>query len=152
MFHHCQIIKSIVLPRSEQNPWEHPFIRDRNYLTWRLFLETGGRRGEIHNTKVSDFDLSKYRVTLRVSKTIPRTVGYKPTTSALVHEYIERHWQHLPKWARKEGYLLTSRHGDRLSERSINLIFETIRNASSGYPNWLTPHTMRRTWNERFSK
>lgn len=149
---HCQIIEAVVLPRSDQNPWRHPFIRDRNYLVWRMFLETGGRRGEIHNAKIGDFDLSKYRVTLRISKTIPRTVGYKPATSALVHEFIEQHWQHLPKSARKAGYLITSRDGDHLSARSINLIFEAIRAASPDIPKWMTPHTMRRTWNEHLSQ
>jgi integrase len=149
---HCQVIESIVLPRSEQNPWKSPFIRDRNYLIWRLFLETGGRRGEIHNIKVSDFDLSKYRVTLRVSKTIPRTVPYSRATSALVHEYITANWQHLPIKARRAGYLITSQDGGRLSDRSINLIFETIRKASPDIPEWLTPHTMRRTWNEKLSQ
>ncbi|WP_162419843.1 tyrosine-type recombinase/integrase [Microvirga brassicacearum] len=151
-FHHCLIIESIVLPGSEENPWADAFVKDRNYLIWRLFLETGARRGEIHNIKVSDFDLSKYRVTLRVSKTIPRTVPYKPKTSALVHEYIERHWRHLPKTARRAGYLFTSRDGDRLSLRSINLLFQTLRSVAPDIPNWVTPHTMRRTWNERFSE
>lgn len=42
--------------------------------------------------------------------------------------------------------------GDQLSERRINQIFEEIRESHPEIPDWLTPHTLRRTWNEILSR
>ncbi|WP_323794756.1 site-specific integrase [Nisaea sp.] len=147
-----QIIEDIVTPCSADNPWKDAFVRDRNYLIWKLFLETGGRRAEVHNILVANLQLSGANVSFHVSKTLRRTVPFRPATRILIDEFITQHWSKLPKWARKKGYLFTGRDGRQLSERQVNRIFEDIRASSAAIPKYLTPHTMRRTWNEFLSE
>ncbi|MEE4013454.1 site-specific integrase [Roseibium sp. FZY0029] len=147
-----QIIEDTVNPHSPENPWQDHFVRDRNYLIWRLFLETGGRRDEVHNIVLANLQMSQGNVTFHVSKTAQRTVPFRPATCILIDEFIQQHWSKLPKWSRKAGYLITSKDGHPLSQRQINRIFEEIRNRNDRIPDYVTPHTMRRTWNEFFSQ
>ena len=147
-----ELIELVLRPDGDCNPWKGPFIRNRNFLIWRLFCETGGRRGEVLNVKIDDFDLSVPVVTFRVSKSIPRTVPFTAPTGVLVEEFIRSHWCRIPKSNRGHGHLFTTTDGDRLSIRTLNRIFEVIRGIDPMVPDWLTPHTMRRTWNENFSR
>lgn len=146
------LIDSALKPDAVGNPFPHVFHRARNYLIWRLLRETGMRRGELVPLRVADVDFARHTVAIRVSKTQSRTVPISTATSEFFHEFILHHWSRLPPQARRHGYLFTTEKGDHIVEDTINLVFDVIRAKVDGAPTWLTPHTMRRTWNDRLSE
>lgn len=147
----CKIIEKAMLPGSDDNPFSTPFIRLRNYLIWRLFLDTGCRIDELYNLRVDDIVFAERQMTLRISKTRPRTVKFGKHAAAAFDALISEYWSNLPKRARQRGWLFTTTSGNRLSKQMISTVFQTIRKNVREAPKWLTSHTMRRTWNERFS-
>jgi integrase len=147
-----QRIEDIFQPNSVSAPFKSDFIQQRNYLMWRLFHDTGARRGEVHETKVNDIDYATKRYRIVVSKTIPRTNPISQITADAFDSFIELYWSRLPKNARKRGYLFTRKDGGHISKRTINRIFERIRNKSLEIPGFVSPHTSRRSWNDNFSE
>lgn len=73
------------------------------------------------------------------------------TAEAFDH-FMTEHWSTLPKEARRRGYLFTDEGGKHLSARAFNRIFEFARAVNPAIPDFTTPHTMRRTWNDNFSR
>lgn len=138
-------------PRSPANPFTPGFVQARNYLIWRLLLDTGARRGEVREAMVDDVKFPLRRFEIRVSKTAPRTVPISAKTAEVFDEFVERFWSRLPRDARKRGHLFTDGTGRHLSLRAINRIFERLRTRVPGIPDFVAPHTIRRTWNDRFS-
>ncbi len=150
-FQIIQHAEEVMRPYSSANPFTPGFVQARNYLIWRLLVDTGARRGEVHAAKVDDVKFSLRRFEIRVSKTISRTVPISPKTAETFDEFIERFWSQLPREARKRGYLFTDDKGRHLSLRAINRIFERLRLRIPNIPDFMAPHTIRRTWNDRFS-
>jgi integrase len=141
-----------MLPGAPTNPFQGAFLQARNYLYWRLLLDTGGRRDEVRSVKVADIDYSTRRLKIRVSKTMPRTVPIVHQTAEFFDSFINEHWAHLPRESRRQGYLFTNKEGQHLSLRSCNRIFESLRKQVIDIPDFLTPHTVRRAWNDAFSE
>ena len=147
------------LVRDSLNPANHfsnnlfgtTFLRARNFLIWSLLSETGMRREELVKLKVEDINYPTRRVAIRESKTLPRTVPISESTAESFHNFIMEHWSKLPAKHTAHGRLLIGANGNPLKTGSINLIFTRIRERIPGVPNYLTPHTLRRTWNERYS-
>lgn len=138
-------------PDSDLNPFSSVFIKQRNYLIWRLLLETGMRRGELRHIKIEDVDYSHHQVKIMVSKTIRRTVPTSTLFSAIFHSFITQHLSRIPAKQRSHNYLLTTAKGKHLSLDAINLIFREIRRKVHGLPKFIAPHALRRTWNDRLS-
>lgn len=138
-------------PGSRDNPFTFDFVQARNYLIWRLLVDTGARRGEVSAAKVDDVKYSLRRFEIRVSKTIARTVPISAKTADVFDVFVERFWSQLPRDARNRQYLFTDEKGNSLSLKAINRIFERLRKRVPGIPDFMTPHTVRRTWNDRFS-
>ena len=147
-----QSIEDAMVPGSPANPFADPFLQARNYLFWRLLLDTGARRAEARHAKAEDIIYATRRFTIRVSKTVARTVPIGPQTAEAFDRFMNEHWARLPQAARRRGYLFTDEKGGHLSLRSCNRIFERIRKHVSGVPEFLAPHTLRRSWNDSFSE
>jgi integrase len=147
-----RLMNTALLPGGPENPFRSPFVQGRNYLIWRLLLDTGSRRGEVREAKADDIDYSMRRFHIRVSKTRPRTVPIGADTAEAFDVFIERHWAKLPREARRQGYLFTDVNGRQLSLRAINRIFEVLRQCVPGVPGFASPHTCRRSWNDSFSE
>lgn len=147
-------IEQILQPNSIDNPFTSDFIQWRNYLAWRLLLDTGGRRAEIHGAKTEDIKYAMRRFEIVRSKTLERTVAIRSKTADAFDHYVMNHWTKLPhnSHARREGYLFCDTKGQHLSLRAINRIFETVRQKLEDRPQKITPHAMRRFWNYLFSK
>ena len=146
-----QQLVSDLTPYSPNNPFSTPFLQHRNFVMLLLFIATGARRGEIHHLKLSDLDLVQNRIHIRISKTIPRTVPIDKLTAQACDEFITGYWSKLPVIARREGFLLTTEAGSRLSYRGIFCVFETIRDKLDYLPEWFHPHSLRRSFNEQIS-
>lgn len=147
-------IEEILRPNSDENPFTSDFVKVRNYLIWRLLLDTGGRRHEVHGAKAEHVNYSTRRFEIVKSKSIERTVAIRSKTAAAFDDYIMDYWTKLPQasQARREGFLFCDLEGRHLSLRAINRIFETARHCLENVPQKITPHTMRRFWNYLFSQ
>lgn len=139
-------------PSSDSNPFRRGFHQHRNYLIWRLLFETGMRRHELVALKVEDVNYGEHRVVIRVSKTMARTVPISQTSADFFHEFVMEYWSKLPRKLTSHGYIFTRKDGGHIDEGSINLIFQTIREKVPNLSKKLTPHSLRRTWNDRFSR
>jgi integrase len=147
-----QAIEDAMVPGAPTNPFRSPFLQARNYLYWRLLLDTGARRAEARHAKAEDIVYATRRFIIRVSKTRPRTVPIGPQTAEAFDRFMNEHWSRLPQAARRRGYLFTDEKGGHLSLRSCNRIFERVREHVPGVPEFLAPHTIRRSWNDAFSE
>lgn len=145
-------IEQALIPGAPKNPFTPGFFQERNYLLWCLLSDTGARRHEVLEAKADHVKYSTRRFEIRTSKTLQRTVPIGPKTADAFDMFIEHRWSKLPKEARRRGYLFTDEKGRHLSLRAINRIFERVRERVDGVPEFMAPHTVRRTWNDRFSK
>ncbi|GAQ28803.1 phage integrase [Ralstonia sp. NT80] len=158
-------ILKVVHPDSPDNPWEHGFVRLRNWLIVVLLLATGMRRGELLGLQIQDFDqrLAKFRILRRAdtskdprrieasTKTNDREVEVRPAIMRAVWNYINHHRKKI-KAARKYPQLIVAESGKPLSLKTVDKMFKELREACPGLPVTLTSHVMRHTWNERFSE
>lgn len=146
-----EILERGLAPTAMANPFPDPFRRVRNYLIWRFLLETGMRRGELRKLSVADIDYASHRVAIRHSKTLARTVPVSGGTSEVFHDFVISHWSRIPAKARSHGLLFTTKEGAHLSEDAIGRVLEVAGRKLLGRDANLTPHVLRRTWNDRFS-
>ncbi|WP_372398679.1 site-specific integrase [Azospirillum sp. HJ39] len=144
-------IEEALVPGAPENPFTPGFVQSRNYLLWRLLLDSGARRHEVREAKADHVQYGARRFEIHVSKTIARTVPIAPKTAEAFDAFIEHHWSKLPKEARRRGHLFTDEHGRHLSLRAMNRVFERVREQVGGVPDFMAPHTVRRSWNDNFS-
>jgi site-specific recombinase XerD len=95
------LIEQSIQPYIEQNPFQSGFVQARNYLLWRLLIDTGARRAEIRNAKVAHIIYAQRRFEIHKSKTIPRTVPINHKTAEAFDGFVESYWSQLPKQARR---------------------------------------------------
>ena len=96
-------------------------------------------------------DYLKHTIRIRVSKTKPREVVCSSKVCELFHRYCTTQLNQIPIKQRKHGYLFTTQKGEHLSNDAINLVFRALSTAAKISTN-LTPHTLRRTWNDVLSE
>lgn len=145
-------LEEILRPDSPRNPFRHGFVRARNYLAWCLYRDTGARRSEVRHAKVDHITYATKRFRIEVSKTMARTVPIGEDTAEAFDAFIIEQWARLPQAARAKGHLFTDLRGRLLSERAFNRIFEAARKVDPTIPVFTSPHTIRRTWNDNFSR
>ena len=117
-----------------------------------MYKDTGARRSEVRNAHADDIAYANRRFWIRKSKTTPRETVIGEITAEAFDHFMTEHWSTLPKEARRRGYLFTDEGGKHLSARAFNRIFESARAVNPAIPDFTTPHTMRRTWNDNFSR
>lgn len=145
-------ITEALRPGFEDNPFRGGFTQARNHLLWLFYRSCSGRRGEIQSIRVKDVDYANRRVFIHLSKTKPRMAPISPEAAEAFDSYITEYWAKLPQAVRRRGYLFTGPSSAPLTVRSVNRIFEIIRDAVPDCPDFLTPHTLRRSWNDQFVK
>ena len=144
-------IEDALLPGAPINPFKGAFVQIRNYLIWRLLLDPGARRGEVRQAKAEHVDYATRRFQITVSKTRARSVPISAKAAEAFDRFMMEHWAKLPQAARRRGYLFTDEYGQHLSLRAFNRIFERIRKKVPGVPDFMAPHTVRRSWNDAYS-
>lgn len=145
------ILTEIIKPEHPYNPFRNEFLKYRNQLIYEILLSTGIRRSELRYLKIEDITYSTHTITIRVSKTVGREVKCSSKACEYFHNYLTRYLNKIPFKNRKHGYLFTTETGQHLSNDAINLMFRTLRQHTK-ITTLLTPHTMRRTWNDIFSE
>lgn len=145
------ILLELIKPEHPDNPFRNDFLKHRNQLIYEILLSTGMRRSELRYLKIEDINYTTHKIKIRVSKTIEREVKCSSETCEFFHNYITKYLNKIPFKSKKHGYLFTTETGQHLSNDAINLMFRTLRHRAN-LSTRITPHTMRRTWNDVFSE
>lgn len=148
-----------------ENPFRGKSTRQRNEVLVRLLYETGMRRGEALGIKILDLDMFSQTVAIHRrgndpddrrldepnAKCAARTIPISEALLLRIQSYIATA-RRAEVQARKHPYLFVS-HGRNagrpMSLRTANYVFEQLQPLVGEE---LTPHTMRHTWNDRFSE
>lgn len=154
----------LVDPGYSENPFNRS-VRFRNRAIVSLLFESGIRRGELGKLRVEDVsvgvaDTAFISVVRRADdpwdtrrnepavKTLGRRVPLSPWTAALLFEYLRRH-----RGRCRHPYFFTSSRGATpLDSSAINRIFARIGSTLDFAGVELTPHTMRRTFEDNLMR
>lgn len=159
----------LVDPASPENPFEIS-VRTRNYLMVLLLGSTGLRGGELLGLKVTDFqfELNEFLILRRhgdptdprsnqpVAKTNDRRLPLHGYLSDAIFNYVLRERKGFPR-ARKHSFLFVTHQagkyqGDPLSKAALEKVFAKLREAAPEILKDLTPHSLRHTANDDFSR
>ncbi len=161
-------INTVVLmlhPSSNDNPFRKN-ARVRNWLIFRLFWESGPRRGELLKLKTTDLyedgdkhyvvfrrlpdDPSESRANPPAQKTLPRTVSISKALFLDLEKYIQGDRRPIRNGKRSvlgHQYLFTSERGLPLSISALNYGFAVMRKvAFKNKDTRFHPHLLRNTF------
>jgi integrase len=153
-------------PSSTDNPWRDEHARYRNALLVRWLLNLGLRIGEALGVRNSDIDSRLGEVTIHrraddpgdprrnqpQTKTRARVLQLQKDLLAQTNAYILDHRSGLPN-SKMHGFLFAaSRSGKPLTVAAAEKVFEVLRIACPDLPKELSPHLLRHTWNDMFSR
>lgn len=158
-----------VAPGSPDNPFQSQH-QHRNYALLLLYHETGMRRGEALLLKGEDLVLHGLQPSVTVVrrpddpddrraaeprvKTLGRLIPITRGLAEALDVWIRQH-RNVPErypGAKKVPYVFVSRTGKPLSLRSVNDMYDLLREKVDGLPSGLTTHANRHDANAEFSK
>lgn len=155
---------SVVHPDSVENPWSDAFIRERNYLIILILLATGMRKGEFLGLKVKDFNVRENKMLVARRPDDPdeprrrsaetKTYDRELLLGTELVDSIKRYLRVVranTERAKQHPYLIVSEAGAPLALNSIDFMFSALRKSVPEIAK-LSAHTMRHTWNDRFSE
>lgn len=163
---HLSMLLGAIEPESEANPWTGAHPKARNELIVRWLLELGIRRGELLGVRISDinFQTNEVLIARRAddgadprkhqpnTKTNARLLPLGERLSRLTRSYVQGP-RRATKGARKHDYLFVANGTGRpLTQAAVNKVFEVLRARVPDLPQNLSPHVLRHTWNDEFSK
>lgn len=161
------VLRAIV-PGSPSNPFE-PRNQFRNFTLVLTYYQLGVRLSEALAMKTVDLRLEGPTPTVTVVrraddpddprarqplvKTKGRPLPVSGPLALLLTQWVTEHRadkKRYPK-VRKTPYVFVSHFGTPLTKDAVGLIFRTLRSCP-GVPPHFSPHLLRHTWNDRFSK
>jgi integrase len=173
------LLLETILPLAAANPFPEN-LRFRNFVLVYAYFETGLRKSELLGLKTEDLSQPGEPPTLKLKrrpndpeeirarppglKTMPRTVPITPVLHALLAHYVSEDRRKTEFPLRKRGdktalrrfkshrFMFVSATGTPLSPSGVQKIFETLRMRTPGLPVNLSPHALRRTWNDTFTE
>lgn len=157
---------SIVDKNSKLNLWKSSFARIRNELIIFWLYEFGLRRGELLNIKISDLNFQDESVLIlrrpddsedpRTNqpnvKTLARKLPIPKKILDLTYAYLFDVREKLPESVYHPYLFVADRSGSPLSIPALNKIFSELRKSTPDLPKNLSPHILRHSWNDKFSK
>jgi integrase len=164
-----QEMLAAIVPGSPNNPFR-PEHQHRNYALLLLYYETGMRRAEalvlkgedliLHGAKPSvtvvrrpDDKDDRRKIEPRV-KTLGREIPISAELARALDVWIKRHRNDPNRYpgASKNSYVFLSQGGIELGLRTVNDMYDLLRDRIKSLPVGLTPHAKRHVANVRFSK
>lgn len=156
----------VIDPHSPDNPWRDQHTRYRNALLVHWLLYLGPRIGEALGVRVSDIVAYRKEVTIHrraddpddprrnqpQTKTRGRVLPLSETLLAETQAYILNHRSALPLAKLHPFLFVASRSGQPMSQAAVGKMFTELRAKCPSLPKTLTPHVLRFTWNDAFSK
>lgn len=136
-------VKQVMLELRRKSNKSESLFRDMALLT--LLFNTGLRRAEVVNIRLSDVDLENASLLVHGKGNKERIVYYNNTTRSILSEYINSH-RKLFSYAKDSEYLFVSQQRGKISVETVNNIvnrhFESAGLKEKGY----TAHSTRRTF------
>ena len=159
-------IEDAIRPQSPRNPWKEEHAKVRNHAMITLFKALGSRRGEIAGLEIPDVNFRTGKITILRkpdNPTDPRRDQPNTKTLAIEQEltrdtldvlesYVLEHRSKIPGARRHKVIFVASDTGRPLSNPAINKVFRGLRDGCLGPKSDLSPHILRHTWNDAFSK
>ena len=156
---------SVIDKNSHSNPWKSSFARTRNELIILWLYEFGLRRGELLSLKVSDIDFqSETFVVLRrpddpddprtsqpLVKTRERKIAIPKKLLDLTSDYVIGDRGTLSEAQYHEFLFVADKSGKPMTISTLNKVFAKLKETAKDLPSDLSPHTLRHTWNDKFS-
>jgi integrase len=171
------VLLGAIRPGSELNPFSKA-QQFRNFALITTYWELGLRRSEVLALQCEDLsdpnvdrvlklirrpdDPDEFRARPPGIKTMPRPLPITPVLHGVLWEYITHHRRMTEVELRSRGdmaalrrfkanpYLFVSSTGSPLSSSSVYKIFDKLRMQVADLPIYLSPHALRRTWNDLF--
>jgi len=157
---------SIIDKNSELNPWKSSFTRIRNELIIFWLYEFGLRRGELLNIKISDLNFQDESVLIirrpddpedprtnqPTVKTLARKLSMPKNILDLTYAYLFGARERLSESVYHPYLFVADRSGSPMSIPTLNKIFSKLRKSTPDLPKNLSPHILRHSWNDKFSK
>ena len=159
----------LVEPSHPDNPFRDPRAAERNALLVLMLAYVGLRRGELLGLQVPDIDWQQQTLTIHRrpdnpqdprtrqprTKTLARTVPVPRHLIEQIDRYV-RETRRSTKGANTHSYLLVvhrkgPQEGEPLSESGLTKVFAILRRSDPLLAP-LHPHTLRHTWNWKFSQ
>lgn len=148
------------------NPWKGRHVRLRNALIIEFLLVLGPRRGELLNIKISDinFQLGQVSIVRRADdpadprlaqpcvKTLERKLSIGAPLYELLKKYILQERRKNEGAKRHEFLFVANGTGSPLTLAGLNKVFVWLRMHCAFLPADFSPHVLRHTWNEDFSR
>ena len=164
-----ELVFEVFRPDSKLNPFKDEAIRRRNRLMFLVLFYLGLRGGELLNIRIRDINFSSNQLVVvrradekddprtyqPLVKTLDRRIPLKNTLAEQIHQYIIKDRKKVPNADKHDFLFVTHKsgptQGQPISKSGYKKIFEVVRIACPGLYN-LHGHTLRHTWNERFSQ
>lgn len=164
-----QKLLDLVRIGSKLNPFDE-LVQRRNYLIVLLLLRLGLRAGELLALKVRDFDFQKNEIVIArrhgdksdprknqpVVKTLDRRIPLENSLARDVADYVMSERRLFPRARRHEFLFVTHKVGpflgQPLSAKGLGKIFALIQKAGTEELVKLSPHILRHTANDNFSR
>ncbi len=161
-----QLLFSMINKNSQTNPWKSSFTRTRNELIIYWLYEFGLRRGELLNIKISDLNFQEEtllilrrpddsddpRTNQPVVKTQARKLSIPKNILDLTYSYLFGPRGKLPESVYHPYLFVADKSGLPMSLSALNKVFSDLKKADSGLPQNFSPHILRHSWNDNFSK
>lgn len=169
-------VLDVVRPDSKENPWKKEAIRYRNQLIVNMYDATASRRGELLKVRVltdlkkgdvkinpkngiryvtirSKVDLDDIRKNRPEAKTVGRHIPMDKRLSEMYDNYLIYH-RHKAIGHQNIPYLFITHDNNKKGNRALSLsqVNKIFREISKVVGFAVSPHSLRHTWNDRFSK
>lgn len=161
-----ELLFSVIDKDSNTNPWKSNFVRTRNELIIFWLYEFGLRRGELLNIKISDLNFQEETVSILrrpddsddprtnqpVVKTLAKKLRIPKSIINLTYAYLFGVREKLPETVYHPYLFVADKSGLPMSLSALNKVFSELRKANPSLPQNFSPHIMRHSWNDNFSK
>jgi len=159
----------LISTESSVNPFSIS-VQRRNQVLFLILYHLGMRAGELLSLKVGDFDFQNNEVVVArrhgdiadprrnqpVAKTLDRRIPLDSSLARLIYQYVIQDRSQFLRASKHEFLLVVHRSGPfqgmPLTSKGLAKVFVKLKGAGSTELESLTPHVLRHTANDNFSK
>lgn len=157
---------AVIDPASPDNPWHGEFAKKRNQLAIHWLYELGIRRGELLGLEIADINFRENTVAIKrkadssadprrrqpLTKTLDRVLPISERLARMTNDYVIQVRKGKRAGLMHNFLIVAAGTGAPLSLIGLNKVFNVLCKKCPDLPEDLTPHVLRHTLNDLFSK